>query len=455
MAVALSMPVFLGGACDALNFEGLNDKDDKDDNSKDKNTPQIPEVPEDPNANVFFYPVRFFTSANVLYTDGSRASSLPVSTSVQAASFAIPAAERGKTIYSITLSPTGVTVLVGRNAGERIEMEFSSDGRNLIFRTNTTGVRYTPIRIGVYGELIKLRDMLDKSTWTVDSVTSTQIQPDYLNAAFIQDGDIDLLGDISYKAYNLYHRWQPIGVVASTPADTMLFAGVYDGNGKKLLNLTIETDAEKQGLFAGIAAPGVVKNLHIRFGEIEAGNTSGIIAGTNAGTIENCVVSDSVITKALTPAAGYKLGGICGENLYGGKITASYFLGNVTGVNSVGGIAGVNSSTIEACYHYGAVVGTGSDVHHIAGDTPVSTTDCYWYNPTTRGILTDAQNTEFSASTWPAFPSPDDNPAHRWAEYKIRGAATVEDGRWKGTLGALGTASDSPARADLPKLWFD
>lgn len=71
-------------------------------------------------------------------------------------------------------------------------------------------------------------------------------------------------------------QWTPL---------TSTFTGTLDGLGHTITGLYINNSNSNQGLFGTLK--GTVKNLKITDSYVN-GKTSGIIAGTNEGTIENC-----------------------------------------------------------------------------------------------------------------------------------------------------------------------
>lgn len=144
------------------------------------------------------------------------------------------------------------------------------------------------------------------------------------------------------------------------------FAGTFDGNNKYISGLKIRnTDGNNAGLFAQIS--GTVKNLELRDVDIEVSvNRSkyvGAVAGYSTGTIENCVVSGSVIGKGQ--GLGFSVGGVVGGSDKA-KIIGCSSTASVTGngpAGRVGGIVGTNmsSSYVIACYHTGgAITGDGT-----------------------------------------------------------------------------------------------
>ena len=98
----------------------------------------------------------------------------------------------------------------------------------------------------------------------------------------IQVNDIDL----STVCGNTLGNWNPIGY------NTIVFNGIYDGKGKQITNVYINSTEDKTtGLFGVLGDKGTISNLTVN-GNI-VNNTSyrviGGIVGRCEGTIENCI----------------------------------------------------------------------------------------------------------------------------------------------------------------------
>ncbi len=168
----------------------------------------------------------------------------------------------------------------------------------------------------------------------------------YASTYFQLTGNIDLMG----------HEWAPIGCNGSYP-----FAGIFDGNGKTILNLNV-SKGQYVGLF-GVASGAEIKNLKIRNASVsskvsdaETVGCSGIVAGyCKGGSISRCTVEGAVTGDCY-------VGGIVGW-IEPGEIsgcTAEISCKTVSGSYSAcGGIAGKSySTTIENCTVRGEVKGT-------------------------------------------------------------------------------------------------
>jgi LPXTG-site transpeptidase (sortase) family protein len=146
-------------------------------------------------------------------------------------------------------------------------------------------------------------------------------------------GNYRLMVDIDLASYP---NWLPIGSAASP------FTGQLDGNGKVVRNLSItNTIATDQGLISVIGATGRVSNLSIESANITAGNRTGILTGSNYGSIGTTSTSGIV--------SGYdNVGGLVGENH--GIMANVFSISTVSGKNMIGGLCGINNGTISDSY---------------------------------------------------------------------------------------------------------
>ena len=150
-----------------------------------------------------------------------------------------------------------------------------------------------------------------------------------LDKYYKQTASIDFTGE-----------WTPIG---TSTGDS--FTGTYDGGGFTIKDLKNDSGTSDLGLFGYIGEGGVVKNLALKFVVLNTtSGSSGGIAGTNRGTIENCYVTGGVV-------GTNSVGGIAGSNI--GIIRNCYTICVVAGLSAndfFGGIAGRNYGMIETCF---------------------------------------------------------------------------------------------------------
>ena len=186
------------------------------------------------------------------------------------------------------------------------------------------------------------------------------------------------MNDIDLSSYS---NWDPIGDY------TNRFAGILNGNGYVISNLTINRPNEKYiGLFGYVGDDNTttkeeIKNLRLENVEITGSSYTGGIVGcfsyyeddTIYG-LNNCYVSGTIkgngyvggisgqgyrITdchaSATIISTEYRTGGIAG---FVSEIENSYSTGNIYGTSVVGGLAGTTVYQAINCYSTGKVTGT-------------------------------------------------------------------------------------------------
>ena len=154
-----------------------------------------------------------------------------------------------------------------------------------------------------------------------------------LNEDVILEKDIDLTGV----------EWTPVGSDKNTGTG---YAGDFNGNGKFIYNLVVESDASNVGFFGGLAG-GTVHDVKFANAQVTATSGTayaGVIAGASLGRIDNCNVRNSNVS-------GIYAGAIVGNNSV--QVNGCNAL-NVTihadkQGGQAGGIAGVSHGKIEYC----------------------------------------------------------------------------------------------------------
>lgn len=144
----------------------------------------------------------------------------------------------------------------------------------------------------------------------------------------VLENDIDLTGK----------TWTPIGNKDAS------YSGDFDGNGKFINNLTVDSDAGSVGFFGGLAAGAVVHNVKFSNAKVSSSNGAsyvGVVAGASLGKIEDCNVRSSEVS-------GNYAGAITGNNSL--QVNGCNALDvQVTAIYAAGGIAGANYGKIEYC----------------------------------------------------------------------------------------------------------
>lgn len=170
--------------------------------------------------------------------------------------------------------------------------------------TPLAGSGTAAVKIGTASELVALAEGFGTAAYPIDGKYELSANIDMNNVAFSSIG----------------------GGATPTP-----FLGTFNGKGYTISNLTIASSNNSTGFFAYIGAGGKVANVKMVNANITGGNSTGSIAGTSIGTIENSYVDGKVT------GAGYT-GGIVGL-LHAGTLQNSSVHAAVYG-NTVGGLIG-------------------------------------------------------------------------------------------------------------------
>lgn len=154
---------------------------------------------------------------------------------------------------------------------------------------------------------------------------------DVLNKSVILEKDIDLTGV----------KWTSVGSDMNTGTG---YAGDFNGNGKFIYNLVVESNASNVGFFGGLAAGGTVHDMKFANAQVTATSGAayaGVIAGSSMGKIESCNVRSSQV-------AGHYAGAIVGNNSV--QVNGCNALDvEVSATHAAGGIAGANYGKTEYC----------------------------------------------------------------------------------------------------------
>lgn len=146
------------------------------------------------------------------------------------------------------------------------------------------------------------RDETD-GTWLIRSAADLQNLADYVNGGNDCSGmTFKLARDINLESIA---NFTPIGTASNR------FSGTFDGNDRKISNLTINTDKDHAGLFG--VADGTIKNLTLLNANVtSSGRYAGaLVGGFSFDNIENCNVISTV--KSFTNTGG-GLAGLLGLN---------------------------------------------------------------------------------------------------------------------------------------------
>ena len=228
-----------------------------------------------------------------------------------------------------------------------------------------SGTKTDPYQIGTAEGLKWFRDKVNNAAKTEDSKICAELTE-----------DIDLSGE----------AWTPIGIGNHFYSGTPPYAGIFDGKGHTIKNLSIDSSKQYVGLF-GYVYGGTIRNLTVSGSVKSIEHTGGIAGGAESSTFENCANQCAV--------QGGTTGGIIGfvsdsEDL---TVRDCYNVGRITTTtgNNVGGIIGqcINKFvTIRNCYNAGTVTGTANVGAIIGNYSSDKIYNCYYLE----GSVTRAGN---------------------------------------------------------------
>ena len=129
-----------------------------------------------------------------------------------------------------------------------------------------------------------------------------------------------------------------------------VFAGTFDGGGRTVKGLRLDTAASVTGLFRCLTEGALVERLFAEGEVCPAGEaqTVGGIAGECRGTIRGCGFTGTV-------RGSRNVGGIAGLCTASGSIENCTVAGLVSGDHAVGGVAGGCEGSVRSCVSYAAV----------------------------------------------------------------------------------------------------
>ena len=284
----------------------------------------------------------------------------------------------GRTLFNgkVTVTP-GSTIESGIFNGEVINNGTITGGvfTGTVFNNGTitgnpalitgSGTKNDPYQIGTAEGLKWFRDKVNNAAKTEDSKICAELTE-----------DIDLSGE----------AWTPIGIGNHFYSGTPPYAGIFDGKGHTIKNLSIDSSKQYVGLF-GYVYGGTIRNLTVSGSVKSIEHTGGIAGGAESSTFENCANQCAV--------QGGTTGGIIGfvsdsEDL---TVRDCYNVGRITTTtgNNVGGIIGqcINKFvTIRNCYNAGTVTGTANVGAIIGNYSSDKIYNCYYLE----GSVTRAGN---------------------------------------------------------------
>jgi hypothetical protein len=250
-------------------------------------------------------------------------------------------------LYDKVLSPSEVTQ--NYNSGTTIGLEESPTGQtftksfsdsitigdNALLATYTQGGGEEPPPSGElpYSDVI--------------TGTGTEVDPFILYKA-------DHLSSLAANLSSYFKLNSNIDATEYTHTVPLDFAGTFDGNGKKISNLTLPSGGTK-GFIGKTASGGKIKNVGLENATLSgAGLYSALLVGylVTGSSVDGCYVTGSVT------GTGNQIGGVVGFN-QGGTVSDCFNKARVSGVGTsrIGAIVG-RGGNITNCYNTALITGT-------------------------------------------------------------------------------------------------
>ena len=291
------------------------------------------------------------------------------------------------TVAQVTLSGTRVTIVPVAEGATAITVTAtdetgSNQSRGQQFTVTVlpaTTVDYDTdddglIEINNLAQLDAVRHDLSGYGWNYNAV-HTQAFPNGSNVlacggllgcvGYELNDDLDFDTDRSGEAdagdayWNNGAGWAPIG---SSSGSFSSFAATFEGNGRTITNLFIDSSGNDIGLFGVTRSSAVIRNLEMVSVQVTGTDNVGGLVGSNGGAVSACYATGRV-------SGDDDVGGLVGVNLDDGSVSASYSTVHVTGDDRIGGLAGSNSGEVTAAYATGRVVGDSEAGGLIGGNT--------------------------------------------------------------------------------------
>ena len=270
---------------------------------------------------------------------------------------------------------------------------FSS--RDLVYNTTATEIKFSGLESGVNYEVAFYAGVDGKQVTLATREITTSVEGNSTESPYLIDSADDFSNILRNDLNGHYKLVADIDFAGTSInpmfTNTTQFTGTFDGNGYTISNFKAGSaeslgtvNYKYYGLFGYVGADAVIKNVKLDSFEFHVKRTSttafvALIAGYNAGTIEDVTVTNSSIyleidnssspntTDSSGNLTGYYVGGLVGQNKNGATIKNCSVDVDITVKAKrgaiVGGICAINfdnsnvqkANVIENCKYNGTI----------------------------------------------------------------------------------------------------
>jgi parallel beta-helix repeat protein len=228
--------------------------------------------------------------------------------------------------------------------------DYSPEQMGIIYlQENTTETPCSPLFSGGSGT--------DEDPYLISTAVHLNEIRHYPGASFLQISDVDL----GKAPWNSGKGWVPVGQRPDSA-----FTGSFNGNGYKIINLTVNApESNFAGLF-GQAVSARLKNIYIQSVDITGYDYVGALAGlVIGGSQENIIVTGNVKGhENIGGIFGFVSGTTIRESRSQTVVTGHHFVGGLTGSGktsgccATGNVRGISDGNVESSA-IGGLIGQG------------------------------------------------------------------------------------------------
>lgn len=265
----------------------------------------------------------------------------------------------GNLVLRTDNSGTGIGTVTGGSSNNNVTLSGGSGTVSIYYNPTTFGTQNTLYT----GGTTPIQYMLIQSLGTAtDAATVNSLGALSNNSSLWVAGENYALANNINASATGGGAWN--GTSGFSPIGSTSFAGLFDGQGFTISNLTINRSATNTvALFGSTASTAIIQNLNLTSEAVTGSSTVGGLVANNAGKIIN---SSAAVTLS---SAGGTVGGLVGTS--SGSINNSSSSGTITVSSSsktnFGGLVGINSGSVSNSFSTATINVNGNSNSDIGG----------------------------------------------------------------------------------------